>query len=132
MKSNSIIGLIPDVKGLFEKKEGEIKFSEKFLNIIEFVLEKENKVEYGERYKITIEQLESAELIKDWIPVSSKIFPKDHDEVQITYLGCNTNRPLCNAFAYRHNNDWFWSDDDRKIIVEVIAWRYNNDPYIPS
>lgn len=70
-----------------------------------------------------------------WIPVSKEL-PKEHEDVQVTYLGYNDNKPYCNGFAYYlYNNEysdngWYWSTDDSKVVVEIIAWRINNDAYL--
>ena len=70
-----------------------------------------------------------------WIPVSKEL-PKEREDVQVTYLGYNDNKPYCNGFAYYLHDDtycssgWYWSTDDSKVIVKIVAWRINNDAYL--
>ena len=70
--------------------------------------------------------------MNNWIPIKEKTFPKDKKNVQVTYLGYYDNLPRCDAFAYRMEGEWYWSTDDRKVTVEIIAWLENDKPYIPS
>ena len=30
------------------------------------------------------------------------------------------------------DGEWYWSTDDSKVIVKIIAWMENDKPYIPS
>lgn len=70
--------------------------------------------------------------MNNWIPIKEKIYPKDKKNVQVTYLGYHDNLPRCDAFAYRMDGEWYWSTDDSKVTVEIIAWMENDKPYIPS
>ena len=70
--------------------------------------------------------------MNNWIPIKEKIYPKDKKNVQVTYLGYHDNLPRCDAFAYRMDGEWYWSTDDSKVIVKIIAWMENDKPYIPS
>ena len=70
--------------------------------------------------------------MNNWIPIKEKTFPKDKKNVQVTYLGYYDNLPRCDAFAYRMEGEWYWSTDDSKVTVEIIAWMENDKPYIPS
>lgn len=67
-----------------------------------------------------------------WIPVSESLYPKDKKNVQVTYLGYYDKLPRCDAFAYRMDGEWYWSTEDSKVTVEIIAWMENDKPYIPS
>ena len=35
----------------------------------------------------------------NWIPVSSGLFPKDNEDVQVTFIGYNDHVLHCEAFA---------------------------------
>lgn len=65
-----------------------------------------------------------------WIPVSSGKFPKEEERVQVTYLSCYDNKPLCDAFAFRRNGLWMW-DDYEDAVVEIVAWKKTCKPYDP-
>lgn len=70
-----------------------------------------------------------------WIPVSKEL-PIEREDVQVTYIGYNDGKPYCNAFAYYLYKDkycidgWYWSTDDSKVIVEIVAWRKCSEPYM--
>lgn len=65
----------------------------------------------------------------NWIPVSSGLFPKDTEDVQVTYLGYYDEKPYCDNFAYIKNGIWYWSADDAKVGVKITAWKKNCEPY---
>lgn len=65
-----------------------------------------------------------------WIPVSSGKFPKEEERVQVTYLSCYDNKPLCDAFAFRRNGLWIW-DNYEDVVVEIVAWKKIGKPYDP-
>lgn len=69
---------------------------------------------------------------QDWIPVNSGLYPEEEENVQITYIGYNDGHPYCDAFAYYCEGEWFWSLNDEEVMVEIVAWRQNCDPYIPK
>jgi hypothetical protein len=64
-----------------------------------------------------------------WTPVSSGLFPDDMEDVQVTYIGYNDHEPHCDAFAYRHDGDWYWSLDEGEVRVKITAWKHNCKPY---
>lgn len=64
-----------------------------------------------------------------WTPVSSGNFPEDHEDVQVTFLSCDDNTPLCVAFAYRNEGKWYWTLDDMEVKVKITAWKKNCEPY---
>lgn len=65
-----------------------------------------------------------------WIPVSSGKFPKEEERVQVTYLSCYDNKPMCGAFAFRREGVWVW-DNYEDVIVEIVAWKKICKPYDP-
>lgn len=65
-----------------------------------------------------------------WIPVSSGKYPKEEERVQVTYLSCYDNKPLCDAVAFRSEGEWFW-DDYEDVKVEIVAWKKIGKPYDP-
>lgn len=62
-----------------------------------------------------------------WIPVSSGKFPKEEERVQVTYLSCYDNKPMCGAFAFRREGVWVW-DNYEDVIVEIVAWKKFANP----
>lgn len=66
----------------------------------------------------------------EWTPVNSGMYPDDMEDVQVTFIGYNDNKPHCEAFAYRNDNKWFWSLDDEEVNVEITAWKANCVPYV--
>lgn len=64
----------------------------------------------------------------EWISVKERL-PKEGEKVQITYLGFYDQKPHCDTFAYLKDGDWYFSDCDEQIIVEVTAWKKNCMPY---
>ena len=58
-----------------------------------------------------------------WIPVSTGIFPRDKEIVQVTYLGFSDEKPCCEAFAFRKNGDWYWYSKGTRITVKITAWK---------
>ena len=69
-------------------------------------------------------------IMSKWIPVSSGKFPKEEERVQVTYLSCYDNKPLCDAFAFRKNGSWIW-DTCEDVVVEIVAWKKIGKPYNP-
>lgn len=65
----------------------------------------------------------------NWIPISSGLFPEDGEDVQVTFIGCNDHVSHCEGFAYRNDEEWYWSLDDSEVKVEITAWKKNCEPY---
>lgn len=65
----------------------------------------------------------------NWVPVKQMHFPEDKKDVQVTFIGHNDHEPHCEAFAYRNDEDWYWSLDDAPVKVEITAWKYSCEPY---
>ena len=63
------------------------------------------------------------------IPVSSGLFPDEQEDVQVTFIGYNDHVPYCVAFAYRKDEEWYWSLNDSEVRVEITAWKKNCEPY---
>lgn len=100
--------------------------------------QKSSLCDWCEEWGITIDEFEeflTNEVKKseenEWIPVSSGVFPsEDNIPVQITYLGYHDKKSYCDAFACYRNGNWYWLDiHEKPIAVEVVAWRYNCEPY---
>lgn len=57
----------------------------------------------------------------------------DEEETEVQALklriGYNDHVPHCEAFAYRNNEEWYWSLDDSEVKVEITAWKKNCEPY---
>ena len=51
----------------------------------------------------------------NWVPVKQMHFPEDKKDVQVTFIGYNDHEPHCEAFAYRNDEDWYWSLDDAPV-----------------
>lgn len=66
----------------------------------------------------------------NWIPINSEILPEDMEDVQITFIGFNDNKPHCEAFAYMNAGKWYWSFNDEEVRVKITAWKINCEPYI--
>ena len=64
-----------------------------------------------------------------WTPVSSGLFPDDMEDVQVTYLGYVDNKPHCDAFAFRSDGKWHWTQSDDDVQVKITAWKRNCEPY---
>lgn len=64
----------------------------------------------------------------NWISVGSAL-PEDRENVQVTYIGCPDNVHYCDAFAYLDRGTWYWTVNDDKCSVPVIAWKKNCEPY---
>lgn len=58
-----------------------------------------------------------------WIPVSTGIFPRDKEIVQVTYLGFSDEKPYCEAFAYLEDGDWYWCSSETSVIDIITAWK---------
>lgn len=65
----------------------------------------------------------------NWIPNSSGIFPDNMEDVQVTFIGYNDHAPHSEAFAYRNNEEWYWSLNDCEVRVEITAWKKKCEPY---
>ena len=65
----------------------------------------------------------------DWIPVDTGVFPRDNENVQITYLGFYDHTPHCDGIAYRKSGKWHWALDDSNIVVPITAWKQNCKAY---
>lgn len=65
-----------------------------------------------------------------WIPVETGVYPDDMEDVQVTFIAHDDNKPHCEAFAYRNDGRWFWSLYDEEVKVEITAWRANCIPYV--
>lgn len=68
--------------------------------------------------------------MNEWIPVESGKFPKEREQVQVTYLGYNDGKPYCDMFASYHKGTWFWTYSEEEVLVKITAWRQNNDAYL--
>ena len=76
-------------------------------------------------YRLEVRKMEH----NNWIPISSGIFPDDMEDVQVTFIGYNDHAPHCEAFAYRNDEEWYWSLDDCEVRVEITAWKKKCEPY---
>ena len=96
----------------------------------------QEKIEAADKDQFTsmVAWLKVREIMKNnnWIPVSSGLYPDDGEKVQVTYLGWYDKKPYCDEFAYRLDGGWLWSTDDSEVKVEIIAWKYNCEPYVPK
>lgn len=56
---------------------------------------------------------------------------KTKNGFQITYIAHNSGKPMCDAFAVRYKNKWYWDDGEEVHIetVPITAWRYNDDAF---
>lgn len=64
-----------------------------------------------------------------WIPVSSGMYPKEGEYVNVTFLAHDTKEPMCGYPAYLDRNNWYWAEDGRHVEVEVTAWKPICEPY---
>jgi hypothetical protein len=67
-----------------------------------------------------------------WPPVISGNYPKERENVQVTYLGCVDGEYHCDAFAYCENNQWFWINEEEAVTVQIVAWKRNCKAYDPE
>ncbi len=67
-----------------------------------------------------------------WTPVISENYPKERENVQVTYLGCVDGEYHCDAFAYCENNQWFWINEEEAVTVQIVAWKRNCKAYDPE
>lgn len=67
-----------------------------------------------------------------WTPVISENYPKERENVQVTYLGCVDGEYHCDAFAYCENNQWFWINEEEPVTVQIVAWKRNCKAYDPE
>ena len=66
--------------------------------------------------------------MNDWIPCKERL-PAEKQYVQVTYLGYYNGLPYCDRFAYMCEETWFWCCNDEEVIVEIVAWKPNCEPY---
>ncbi|MDE5588584.1 MAG: hypothetical protein K2J60_05510 [Acetatifactor sp.] len=64
----------------------------------------------------------------NWISISTEL-PKDRENVQVTYIGFPDNVHYCDGFAYLEEGIWYWTLNDDKCNVPIIAWKENCEPY---
>lgn len=69
---------------------------------------------------------------KAWTPVLSGNYPKEKENVQVTYRGCIDGEYHCDAFAYRENNQWYWTNEEEPVTVQIVAWKRNCEAYDPE
>lgn len=90
-------------------------------------MEKDLLTEITRLKKVVQDQKNEIEKLKRensaWIPVSSGIFPRDKEIVQVTYLGFSDEKPCCEAFAFRKNGNWYWYSKGTRITVKITAWK---------
>ena len=67
-----------------------------------------------------------------WTPVISENYPKERENVQVTYLGCVDGEYHCDAFAYCENNQWFWINEEEAVTVQIVAWKRTCKAYDPE
>ena len=90
--------------------------------------------EFGIKLMEYIEQMDAEESVTDtnvggkWIPCSERL-PEEGESVQVTFIGYNDRLPHCDKFAYFHDKKWFWCYDHEKVIVKIVAWEPNCEPY---
>ena len=65
-----------------------------------------------------------------WIPVSTGVFPKEGETVQISYLGFHDNKPYCLLFAVRQEDKWLLYPDKYDAGLTVTAWKPMCKPYV--
>ena len=67
----------------------------------------------------------------EWIPIETGEYPEDEIKVQITYIGRNSCKPRCDAFAERYKGKWYWDDGDEihLDVTPITAWRYSDDAF---
>ena len=67
---------------------------------------------------------------RPWIPCNTGNYPKDYEDVEITFLNFSNGTPETGHLAYREHDRWCWSIDGEALRVEVTAWRpHINDAY---
>ena len=102
--------------------------------LINSKIEAENNNEHGinnayiEKISDALTELKSKNE-ENWISTSTGLFPNEMEHVQVTFIGYNDQEPHCYAFAYRNDNQWFWTLDDTPVKVKITAWQYNCNPY---
>ena len=63
-----------------------------------------------------------------WIPVSTGVFPKEGEAVQITYL--LSGKPYSDDFAFRKKEEWYWHTNKELAEVTITAWKPMCEPYV--
>lgn len=67
----------------------------------------------------------------DWIPISSGVYPKEGESVQVTYIDYSDGvTRYCDGVAFHEGNDWFWSICDEPLLCTITAWRPVGTPYM--
>ena len=84
---------------------------------------------YGMDIEAILDELNVPHQIKSWIPLGTGVFPRDNENVQITYLGFYDHTPHCDGIAYRESGKWHWALDDSEILVPITAWKQNCKAY---
>ena len=56
-----------------------------------------------------------------WTPVISENYPKERENVQVTYLGCVDGEYHCDAVAYFENTQRYWLNDEEADTVHKVA-----------
>ena len=114
-------------------RDFKILTKDEFLNSYSYLTEEE--YDATQLYLNWIREEESRtkekEMNNDWIPVDSGQYPEDNKIVQVTYIGYNDGAPHCDAFAYKEDDQWYWSIDEEKVKVKIIAWKPSDKPYSP-
>lgn len=97
-------------------------------NLLAFVCSEEESEQYKLSYYI---KMKNGYFLNEWVPVTTGRYPEDNVKVQITYIAHNSGKPMCDAFAVRYKNKWYWDDGEEVHIetVPITAWRYNDDAF---
>lgn len=59
---------------------------------------------------------------ESWTSTEESTFPKDDKVVKIKYIG-SFDKKEYEELGYRKHDNWYWYENDGKVLVEVIAWR---------
>lgn len=63
-----------------------------------------------------------------WVPVSTGVFPKEGETVQITYL--LSGKPYSDDFAFRKKGEWYWHTNKELAEVAITVWKPMCKPYV--
>lgn len=85
-------------------------------NTVEMTIE-EIKEKLGIEGEIRIKGYEES-----WTSTKNGVFPKDDKVVKIKYIG-SFDKKEYEELGYRKHDNWYWYENDGKVLVEVIAWR---------